>query len=87
MTYQQGANDFILLHGLEKAKRIADSKHQFYSDKTGSYYATDKNESVSIKHLKKAVKEYKQIVHIEKTLNNLSNSFRGLLNDKPRNQR
>ena len=78
MTYQKSANDFVLLHGIEKSERIADSKYQFYSDKTGSYYATDKNESVSIKHLKKAIKEYKRILHLEKTLSNLSNSFRGI---------
>ena len=78
MTYQQGANDFVLMHGLEKSERIADSRYQFYSDKTGSYYSTDKNESVSIKHLKRAIKEYRQITHLEKTLNNLSSSFRGI---------
>ena len=78
MTYQQDANNFVLLHGIEKSERIADVNYPFYSDKTSSYYATDKNQSVSIKHLKKAVIEYKEIYHMEKILKNKLELFKGL---------
>ena len=78
MTYKQDANDFVFLHGLEKSERIADANYPFYSDKTSSYYATCKNQSVSIKHLKKAIIEYKEIHHMEKILKNKLDSFRGL---------
>lgn len=78
MTYQQDANNFVLLHGIEKSERIADIHYPFYSDKTSSYYATDKNQSVSIKHLKKAIIEYKKIQHIKKVLKNQVAIFRGL---------
>lgn len=62
MTYKQDARNFILKHGIDMARRIADTSYPFYSNETGSYYATDKNNSVSIKHLKRAVIEYDKMI-------------------------
>lgn len=78
MTYQQDANNFVMCHGIEKAERIADASYHYYSEKTSSYYSSNKNNSISIKHLKKAVIEYRKIQHTKNTLNNQVVIFRGL---------
>lgn len=77
MTYQQEARNFIKEIGLERAERIADASYPFYSPKTASYYATNKNHSISIKHLKKALIEYKDILGLEGVLTKKRNAFDG----------
>lgn len=57
-------HQFIDIHGIDKAQRIVenvvyDATH--YSDTTGSYYSTQKNDSVSIKALKKAIEDFKEL--------------------------
>lgn len=77
MTYQQEARNFIQEAGLERAENIADVSHSFYSPKTASYYATDKNNSISIKHLKKALVEFKEIQNLEAKLQAKRKVFSG----------
>ena len=62
MSYKQDARNFVLKHGIEKSKRIADVNYEFYSESTCSYYAADKNNSISIKHLKRAIAEYEKMI-------------------------
>lgn len=62
MSYKQDARNFVLKHGIKKSKRIADVNYEFYSESTYSYYATDKNNSISIKHLKRAIAEYEKMI-------------------------
>ena len=53
---------FIDIHGIDKAQRIVENvvyDAPYYSDITGSYYSTNKNDSVSIKALKKAIEDFK----------------------------
>ena len=53
---------FIDIHGIHKAQRIVENvvyNAPYYSDNTGSYYPTNKNDSVSIKALKKAIEDFK----------------------------
>lgn len=55
---------FIDIHGIHKAERIVENvvyNAPYYSDITGSYYSTNKNYSVSIKALKKAIEDFKEI--------------------------
>ena len=81
MTMQQDARRYIEEHGLSKAARVASVNHEFYSEKTGSYYATNKNQSVSIKHLRKAIAEYSEIESLRRKLYFLVNNFNGVKND------
>ena len=62
MSYKQDARNFVLKHGIKKSKRIADVNYEFYSESAASYYATDKNNSISIKHLKRAIAEYEEMI-------------------------
>ena len=78
MTMQQDAREYIKQHGLSKAARIASVNHEFYSEKTGSYYASNKNQSVSIKHLRKAIAEYSEIESLRRKLDFLVNNFNGV---------
>ena len=77
MTYQQEARDFIQSVGLKRAESIADVSWPFYSPKTSSYYAINKNNSISIKHLKKALIEFKEILTLEAALMAKRNAFSG----------
>ena len=55
---------FIDIHGIDKAQRIVGNvvyDASYYSDTTGSYYSTDKNHSVSIKKLRKAIEDFKEL--------------------------
>lgn len=57
-------HQFIDIHGIDKAQRIVDNvvyDAAYYSDTTGSYYSTDKNDSVSVKALKKAIEDFKEL--------------------------
>ena len=78
MRINQDARRYIEQHGLSKATRIASVNHEFYSEKTGSYYATNKNQSVSIKHLRRAIAEYSEIELLRRKLNFLTNNFKGV---------
>lgn len=77
MTYQQEARNFIQSVGIERAESIADVSWPFYSPKTSSYYPTNKNNSISIKHLKKALIEFKEILTLEAALMAKRNAFNG----------
>ena len=55
---------FIDIHGIDKVQRIVENvvyDAPYYSDTTGSYYSTDKNNSVSVKALKKAIEDFKEL--------------------------
>lgn len=63
---------FYKTHGKEKTTRIVDNAPEnspyfarFYSDKTGSYYNTNKNDSVSLKELKKAISDFGELEILE----------------------
>ena len=59
------AHRFIDLFGMEKANRIVDNVvfgATYYSDKTGSYYSSNKNDAVEIKSLIQAIREYKSLI-------------------------
>lgn len=56
---------FIDRFGIEEANRIVDNvvfEAKYYSERTGSYYSSYKNDAVEIKSLIQAIREYKQLV-------------------------
>lgn len=56
---------FIENHGIDKAERIVNNvvcDAEYYSDSTGSYYSSNKNDSVGIKSLRQAIREYKALM-------------------------
>ena len=66
------AKDFIDVWGLDKAKRILNNKiydAEFYSDRTGSYYSENKNESVNLRELSKAIAGFEKLKKLEAELN------------------
>ena len=53
---------FIDIHGIDKAEHIIENvvnDAPYYSNIHASYYSTDKNNSVSVKALKKAIEDFK----------------------------
>jgi len=59
------AHLFIDLFGVEKANRIVENvvcEATYYSEKTGSYYSSNKNDAVEIKSLIQAISEYKSLI-------------------------
>lgn len=64
------AHRFIDLFGIEKANRIVDNAvlgATFYSEKTGSYYSSNKNDAVDIINLSRAIREYRQLISAKET--------------------
>ena len=56
---------FIESFGIDRAKRVVDNvvfDAEFYSEKTGSYYSSQKNDSVRIKLLKRAINEHRLLM-------------------------
>lgn len=59
---------FIENFGADKANTIIENVvygAEYYSEKTGNYYATNENDSVKIKDLKKALQEYNELLALE----------------------
>lgn len=64
MVTSMNEYQFIDIHGIHKAECIVENvvyNAPYYSDTTGSYYSTNKNDSISIKALKKAIEDFKEI--------------------------
>lgn len=52
---------FIDKYGIDRAKKVVENvvfNAEYYSEKTGSYYSSNKNDSINIKKLRRAIKEF-----------------------------
>lgn len=61
---------FVDLFGIGKANRIVDNVvcgATHYSEKTGSYYSSDKCDAVEIKSLIEAKREYKMLIEAKRS--------------------
>lgn len=58
------AYKFIDIYGIDKAERVISNlsfDYEWYSEKTGSYYSSQKNDAVNIKKLKRAINDYEEM--------------------------
>lgn len=67
---------FYKTHGKEKCLRIIDDAPEnsplfarYYSDETGSYHNKSKNNSVSIKELRKAANDFRDLEFLQNRIN------------------
>lgn len=79
MTMMRDARRYIDEYGIDKAKRLVSSivyHAEFYSEKTGSYYAFKQKDVISLKHLKKAIFEYELLILMEEAYTKRLNEWR-----------